>query len=186
MPVTTTETTASPPETTTTTATSTATGSNGGASDACLIGDWVLDTESFAAAMKTPRTAGGGPPGDISVEVTSGGGNLSLGSDGAASGGYDDPTITVDTASEGVPGMEMVLSGEIGGSWTLAGDTLELPAVESTFDIEAVEGGRPFDAPIQPDLINFGSSASTISCDDERLAIEHQVEGAAGTVWQRA
>lgn len=185
VPVTTTETTASPPETTTTTATSTATGSSGGASDACLLGDWVLDTESFAAAMKTPLAAGGGPLGDLSVEVTSGGGNLSLGSDGAASGGYVDLTITMDTGSEGVPGREMVLSGEIVGSWTLAGDTLELTAVESTFDIEAVVGGQPFDAPIQPDLIDFGSSASTVSCHDERLVIEPQVEGAAGTVWLR-
>jgi hypothetical protein len=130
--------------------------------------------------------AGGGEFADLSATVTGGGGRLSFDAGGAAAGGYDGLTVAVDMGIEAVPILEIIITGDINGTYTLDGNTLTLSAVESNFDLEAFVGGAPFDSPIPPELIDFGSSVSTITCDGDRLVIEPQVDGAAATVWLRA
>lgn len=171
------------PETTTTAETTTTTAEAGTASEDCVLGDWTLDTESFELSMESVLFATGG---EATVNVTAGGGNLSFSEDGTANGGYDDLTLSLEIG-EDIPTMELVLSGDIAGVWVLEGDTLILtPGETSNFEVQASVGGQSVPVPIDPALLTFGSAASTITCDQDELFIEPQVEGANGTLWVRA
>ncbi|MGH8928581.1 MAG: hypothetical protein ACRDWH_09540 [Acidimicrobiia bacterium] len=179
-----TTTTEQPSSTTSTTATeSTTTTVATGAAEECVVGDWVLDADSFADAMESIMSSAGA---GTRVNITAGGGTLSFGDDGGASGGYDSLTIEVNLG-EDLPGMEIVMSGDVTGNWSLEGDTLVFtPAETSNLEVEASVGGQSMPVPIDPQLMSFGSSRSTISCAGDELTIEPEVEGAAGTVWLRA
>lgn len=177
-------TTTSPPETTTSTTqatTTTAETSVGGAD--CLLGDWILDTESFELSMESMLFTTGG---EATVDVTAGGGNLTFSEDGSAAGGYEGLTLSLEIG-EDLPTMELELSGDVVGTWTLEGDTLILtPDETSNFEVTASVGGQAVPVPIDPAMLAFGSAASTITCDEDELFIEPQVEGANGTLWVRS
>lgn len=182
---TTTTTATSLPPTTTTTAsvTTTSTAIATGGAEECVLGDWSLDTHSFAEAMSTVMSATGA---EAAVMVTAGGGSLSFAEGGQATGGYEELTIEVQLV-EDLPEMEIVLSGEVVGTWEVEGDTLIFsPDETSSFEVEASVGGQSMPVPLDPSLMNFGSSRSTITCEGDELTIEPEVEGAAPTVWLRA
>jgi hypothetical protein len=178
-----TTTTAPPPTTASPTTVTTTTGGAGVEAD-CLIGDWVLDLESFEQLMESAMA---GAEDGIGVSVTEGGGTLAFGADGTASGGYQDLTLALDLGSEGLPVVEVILNGTVVGTWALEGETLILtPGEESSFEVSASVDGEPFPIPLDPEMVSFGSTRSEVACEGDRLTVLPEVEGAAPTVWLRA
>ena len=176
-------TTLAPVTTTSTTQATTTTAATSVSGQDCLLGDWNLDAESFELSMESMLFAAGG---EATVNVTAGGGNLTFSEDGSAAGGYDGLTLSLEIG-EDIPTMELVLSGDVVGTWTLEGDTLILtPDETSNFEVTAAVGGQAVPVPIDPSMLTFGSAASTITCDQDELFIEPQVEGANGTLWVRS
>ena len=170
------------PETTTSTTEATTDATTVGVEE-CLLGDWTLNAESFELSMESMLFATGG---EATVNVTAGGGHLTFSEDGSAAGGYDSLTLSLEIG-EDIPTMELVLSGDVVGTWTLEDDTLILTPDETTnFEVSASVGGQVVPVPIDPSLLAFGSAASTITCDEAELFIEPQVEGANGTLWVRS
>lgn len=166
----------------TTTEAATTTGA-GGASLDCVLGDWVLDTESFELSMESAMVASGS---EATVSVTTGGGNLTFSSDGSAAGAYEELTLSIELGTD-LPTMGLVLSGDIAGTWALEGDTLTLtPDETSNFEISASIAGQTVPVPVDSSMTGFGSARSTITCDEDELFIEPEVEGANGTLWLRA
>ncbi|CAN5316694.1 hypothetical protein BH18ACT5_BH18ACT5_03390 [soil metagenome] len=176
-------TTATEAPTTTEADTTTTAAATGGASVGCVLGDWVLDTESFELSMESAMVASGG---EAIVNVTAGGGNLTFSDDGSAAGAYEELTLSIELGTD-LPTMGLVLSGDIAGTWALEGDSLTLtPDETSNFEISASIAGQTVPVPMDSSMTGFGSARSTITCDEDELFIEPEVEGANGTLWLRA
>ena len=172
-------------ETTTTSTTvppTTATTAASGADAGCVVGSWTLDLESFASSMEGAMGGAGMVP---VVEVTSGSASMTFEGDGAAAGVYDDLNVQVELGDD-IPVIDMILSGQIVGTWSVQGEALVLtPDEESNLDVEALVDGEPFPLPIDPDT-SVGSTRSSISCEGDTLTITPEVQGAAETVWLRS
>lgn len=177
-------TTATSAASTTTTAptTTTTTAAASGAGEGCVVGDWTLDTEGFAATMEALMSGDGATP---TVTVTSGSATLAFDAGGDATGVYDALNIQMELGS-GTPVIDMILSGQIVGTWTVEGDTLVLtPGSESFLDVEALVDGESFSMPVEPDT-SLSTTASAISCEGDTLTITPDVEGSAPSVWLRS
>lgn len=171
--------TTSAPATTTTTSTTTA---PSGAGEGCVVGSWTLDLESFARSMEGAMGGAGSVP---VVNVTSGSASMTFEGDGAAAGVYDDLNVQVELGDD-IPVIDMILSGQIVGIWSVEGETLVLtPGEGSNLDVEALVDGEPFPLPIEPDT-SLSSSRSAISCEGDTLSITPEVQGSAETVWLRS
>jgi hypothetical protein len=154
----------------------------GGADEDCVVGTWTLDLESFVRSMEGAMGGVGTVP---VVEVTSGSASITFDADGDTAGLYDDLNVQVELG-EDIPVIDMILSGQIVGTWAVEGDTLVLtPGEGSNLDVEALVDGEPFPLPIEPDT-SLSSSRSAISCDGDALSITPEVQGSAETVWSRS
>jgi len=179
---TTTATTAASTTTTTAPTTTTTTTAAGGAGEGCVVGDWTLDAEGFAETMEALMSGDGATP---TVTVTSGSATLALDAAGDATGVYDALNIQMELGP-GTPVIDMILSGQIVGTWTVEGDTLVLtPGSESFLDVEALVDGESFSMPVEPDT-SLSTTASAISCEGDTLTITPDVEGSAPSVWLRS
>lgn len=163
------------PTTTTTTALS-------GIDEECVVGSWNLDLESFASSMEGAMGGVGSVP---VVNVTSGFASMTFEDNGEAAGVYDDLTVQVELGAD-LPVIDMILSGQIVGTWSVEGDSLVLnPGDGSSIDVQALVDGEPFPLPIEPDT-SLSSSRSAISCEGDTLSITPEVQGSAETVWLRS
>jgi hypothetical protein len=166
----------------TTTSTATTATAASGADEDCVVGNWTLDVESFARSMEG---AMGGAGTVRVVEVTSGSASITFEGNGQAAGVYDNLNVQVELGAN-IPVIDMILLGQIVGTWSVEGETLVLtPGEESNLDIEALVDGEPFPLPVEPDT-SLGSTRSTISCEGDTLTISPQVQGAAESVWLRS
>lgn len=169
-------------ETTITSTTAPATTTSAGGDGDCVVGSWTLDLESFARSMEGAMGGAGSVP---VVQVTSGSASMTFEGDGAAAGAYDDLNVQVELGDD-IPVIDMILSGQIVGTWSVEGETLVLtPDEESNLDVEALVDGEPFPLPIEPDT-SLSSSRSAISCQGDTLSITPEVQGAAESVWLRS
>lgn len=160
----------------------TTTSSPSGADEDCVVGSWTLDLESFARSMEGAMGGAGSVP---VVNVTSGSASMTFEGDGAAAGVYDDLNVQVELGDD-IPVIDMILSGQIVGIWSVEGETLVLtPGEGSNLDVEALVDGEPFPLPIEPDT-SLSSSRSAISCEGDTLSITPEVQGSAETVWLRS
>jgi hypothetical protein len=177
----TTTTTADETTTTSTTAAPTTTAA-GAADEGCVVGSWTLDLDSFVSSMEGAMGGAGSVP---VVSVTSGSASMTFEDNGEAAGVYDDLTVQVELGPD-TPVIDMILSGEIVGTWSVEDETLVLtPGEGSNLDVEALVDGEPFPLPIEPDT-SLSSSRSAISCEGDMLSITPEVQGSAATVWLRS
>ena len=168
--------------TTTTTLSTTATTAASGADEDCVVGSWTLDPESFATSMEGAMGGAGMVP---VVEVTSGSASMTFEDNGGADGVYDNLNVQVELGDD-IPVIDMILSGQIVGTWAVDGETLVLdPGEGSSLDVEALVDGEPFPLPIEPDT-SLSSSRSAITCEGDMLTITPEVQGSAQTVWLRS
>jgi hypothetical protein len=177
----TTTTTADETTSTSTTAAPTTTAAGGGHED-CVVGSWTLDLDSFVSSMEGAMGGAGSVP---VVSVTSGSASMTFEDNGSAAGVYDDLTVEVELGPD-IPVIDMILSGEIVGTWSVEDETLVLtPGEDSNLDVEALVDGEPFPLPIEPDT-SLSSSRSAITCEGDMLSITPDVQGSAATVWLRS
>ena len=168
--------------TSTTAAPTTTTTAAGGGDEDCVVGNWTLDLDSFARSMEGAMGGAGSVP---VVNVTSGSASMTFEGNGAAAGVYDDVNVQVELGAD-IPVIDMILSGQIVGTWSVEDETLLLtPGEGSNLDVEALVDGEPFPLPIEPDT-SLSSSRSAISCAGDTLSITPEVQGSAETVWLRS
>jgi hypothetical protein len=148
----------------------------------CVVGSWTLDLDSFVSSMEGAMGGAGSVP---VVSVTSGSASMSFDDTGEAVGVYDDLTVQVELGDD-IPVIDMILSGQIIGTWSVEGETLVLtPGEGSNLDVQALVDGDPFPLPIEPDT-SLSSSRSAISCEGDTLSITPEVQGSAETIWHRS
>lgn len=134
------ETTTTPDETTTTQAaetTTTAEATVGGGGDDCLVGTWVLDTESFVENFSSIFAEQGMPEADVSA--LDGTFTVEMNSDGTYDAVREGWGFAVAT-SEGTISIE--INGTESGNWSTEGDLLTIDGdvtdltVDSTVEVD--------------------------------------------------
>jgi hypothetical protein len=196
-PSSTTSTTSQPGNTTSTTA-----GPNAVA-DACVVGSWILDLDSFVASFEATLRATGRTP---DVSVSSGSAAITFEENGQVAGIFEDLTVQTDFGEDSVP-IDTVLTGAIIGTWSVQEGTLVLApdselttfealttlTVTPSSDSDVFYGevpaefsvvGRSFPLPI----MSTGSTSTTrsiITCEGDTLTIGLE-RGRSATVWNRS
>jgi hypothetical protein len=168
-------TTTAEPTTTTTTTEATTTSSlaeAGGEGDACLIGDWELDSEAFMESLSEAFGEQAGTD-DLTIEFVGGSYVVSLTESGLFTGDRDEWAFET-SMEEGA--FRITIDGLDTGSWEADGSTLVLNDYESAsiLKAQAVVNGELVDLP-QGTVPMTDSSAvtpsSTYQCSGDTLVI---------------
>lgn len=166
-------TTTSAPTTTTTEATTTSTApESGGAGQACLIGDWELDSEAFMESLSEAFSAEVGTD-DLSIQFVGGSYIVSLGESGIFTGDRDEWAFET-TMQEGA--FRITIDGLDTGSWEADGSTLAITDYESAsiLKAQAVVDGELVDLPqgtVPMTDSNAVTPSSTYDCSGDTLVI---------------
>jgi hypothetical protein len=163
-------TTSADTDTTTTAATTTTELAAAGGPD-CLVGTWVLDSDSFLETLHQVFVdqAGEGEVTDISGIYT-----VDMAADGTLTGERQGWGFSVAT-SQGT--LEMAINGTEMGTWSATEDTITIASVVSDLDVSAsvdVNGKKISITDMPIDVPEAIATDSTYSCGGDVLTVTHE------------